>query len=61
LRTNKIVDGRVLPLYGGPGGGRSLADAGCILAGELTTPQARVQLILGLTQTREVAGLAHYF
>jgi L-asparaginase len=55
--TSRVYYGRVFPLYGGPGGGRSLADAGCILAGELTTPQARVQLILGLTMSRELSEL----
>jgi len=59
--TSRVYYGRVFPMYGGPGGGRSLADAGCILAGELTTPQARVQLILGLTQTRETARLSSVF
>lgn len=55
--TSRVYYGRVFPMYGGPGGGRSLADAGCILAGELTTPQARVQLILGLTTSRELSKL----
>jgi L-asparaginase len=59
--TSRVYYGRVFPLYGGAGGGLSLAGAGCQLAGELTTPQARIQLILALTQTREPAGLREYF
>lgn len=40
--TSRCGDGRVLPAYGGPGGGKVLADAGAIFAGDLTGRKARI-------------------
>ncbi|HWZ59174.1 MAG TPA: asparaginase [Gemmatimonadaceae bacterium] len=46
--TSRVQRGRVGPTYGFPGGGRSLADAGAILAGALRPQQARIDLMLAL-------------
>jgi L-asparaginase len=44
---SRCVEGRVEPVYG-RGGGRDLADAGALFAGDLAGPKARVLLQLGL-------------
>src|SRR5262249_60013335 len=44
---SRCVEGRVEPLYG-RGGGRDLADAGALFAGDLAGPKARVLLQLAL-------------
>jgi L-asparaginase len=46
--TSRVPRGRVGPTYAFPGGGRSLADAGAILAGALRPQQARIDLMLAL-------------
>jgi L-asparaginase len=46
--TTRVPRGRVGPTYAFPGGGRSLADAGAILAGSLRPQQARLDLMLAL-------------
>lgn len=58
--TSRCPSGRVLPVYGGGGGGRDLEDAGVIFAGDLKGPKARLLLIAALddadarTRLREV-------
>jgi L-asparaginase len=44
---SRCVEGRVEPVYG-RGGGRDLADAGALFAGDLAGPKARVLLQAGL-------------
>ena len=44
---SRCVEGRVEPVYG-RGGGRDLADAGALFAGDLSGPKARVLLQLAL-------------
>jgi L-asparaginase len=44
---SRCVEGRVEPVYGA-GGGRDLADAGAVFAGDLAGPKARVLLQLAL-------------
>jgi L-asparaginase len=46
--TTRVPRGRVGATYAFPGGGRSLADAGAILAGSLRPQQARIDLMLAL-------------
>lgn len=46
--TSRCWTGPVLPEYGGAGGGRFLADLGCILAGDLPTNKARLALSVAL-------------
>jgi L-asparaginase len=49
LITSRCPEGRVEPIYGGGGGGRDLADAGGIFAGDLKGPKARLLLMVLLS------------
>jgi L-asparaginase len=49
LITSRCPAGRVQPVYGGGGGGRDLADAGAIFAGDLKGPKARLLLMVLLS------------
>jgi len=49
LVTSRCPVGRVEPLYGGGGGGRDLADAGALFAGDLKGPKARLLLMVLLS------------
>lgn len=51
LITSRCPAGRVQPVYGGGGGGRDLADAGGIFAGDLKGPKARLLLMVLLSGT----------
>jgi L-asparaginase len=51
---SRCVAGRVEPVYG-RGGGRDLADAGALFAGDLAGPKARVLIQLSLAAGLEVA------
>ena len=53
---SRCVEGRVEPVYG-RGGGRDLAEAGALFAGDFAGPKARVLLQLGLGAGLEAAGL----
>jgi L-asparaginase len=46
--TSRCPSGRVMPIYGGGGGGRDLEDAGVIFAGDLKGPKARLVLMAAL-------------
>jgi L-asparaginase len=48
--TSRCPGGRVEPVYGAKGGsgGRDLEDAGCIFAGDLKGPKARILLMVAL-------------
>ncbi len=59
--TSRAPRGRVGPTYGFPGGGRSLADAGAILAGARRPQQARIDLMLALGAGLRGAALAEVF
>jgi L-asparaginase len=65
LITSRCPAGRVQPVYGGGGGGRDLADAGAIFAGDLKGPKARLLLMVllsgaesGMPIAQTVAALA---
>ncbi|OGR40454.1 MAG: hypothetical protein A2051_07670 [Desulfovibrionales bacterium GWA2_65_9] len=45
-----VQHGAVAPLYGGPGGGKTLADHGCLFSGDLNGHKARLLLQLGLAR-----------
>lgn len=59
--TSRVYYGEVLPIYGGPGGGHTLKEDGVIFPGRLTTAQARILLLLTMTQTTDPAELQTYF
>jgi len=46
--TTRCPDGRVIPFYGYPGGGASLKKLGVIFGGSLSSPKARIFLIISL-------------
>jgi L-asparaginase len=52
LITSRCPAGRVQPVYGGGGGGRDLADAGGIFAGDLKGPKARLLLMVLLSSAK---------
>jgi len=52
LITSRCPVGRVQPVYGGGGGGRDLADAGGIFAGDLKGPKARLLLMVLLSSAK---------
>lgn len=45
-----VPHGAAVPLYGGEGGGKTLADQGCLFAGDLDGHKARILLQLGLAR-----------
>jgi L-asparaginase len=49
LLSSRCLAGRVQPVYGGGGGGRDLADAGAVFAGDLRGPKARLALMVLLS------------
>ena len=44
--ASRVPNGRVLPNYGWEGGGKTLVDAGAIMADDLSTRKARILLML---------------
>lgn len=46
--ATRVYNGRVLPNYGFEGGGKTLADAGAVMADDLSPPKARILLMLAL-------------
>jgi L-asparaginase len=46
--VSRCMTGRIVPVYGGPGGGRTLHELGVIDGGWLSGPKARVALSLAL-------------
>jgi len=57
VMTTRCPTGPVLPVYGGAGGGRDLAEMGVILAGHLSGPKARLLLIGALGSGVPAGGL----
>jgi L-asparaginase len=48
--ASRVQEGEVEPIYGGPGGSKTLLDEGCILAGDLLGGKARLLLMLGIAE-----------
>jgi L-asparaginase len=59
--TSRCPSGRVLNTYGYPGGGKDLANIGCIFAPNLNGQKARILLMIGLAQSNERAFLKKIF
>jgi L-asparaginase len=59
--TSRCWTGPVAAEYGGPCGGRWLADAGCILAGDLPTNKARLALSVALGVNPGVEAVRAWF
>jgi L-asparaginase len=59
--VSRCPTGRIAPVYGGPGGGRTLHDLGVIDGGWLSGPKARVALSLGLGAAMNVDAIRSLF
>jgi L-asparaginase len=51
--STRVPNGRVLPIYGFKGGGKTLREAGAIFADNLSPQKARILLMLALTKTSD--------
>ena len=60
LVTN-LPRGQVFPIYGFPGGGNALMDAGAVMAEDLKPRKARLLLMFALGQTRDIKRLREMF
>ena len=59
--STRVPNGRVLPVYGTVGGGKTLKDAGAVFADSLSPQKARILLMLGLQTTSSAAELQSLF
>jgi L-asparaginase len=59
--STRVPNGRVLPVYGYIGGGKTLKDAGAIFADNLPPQKARLLLMLGLQTTSNADALQKLF
>ena len=59
--TTNLPNGQVYPVYGFPGGGKALMDAGAILAEDLKPRKARLLLMFALGETRVPKRLQEIF
>ena len=59
--STRVWNGRVLPHYGYPGGGKTLQEAGAIFADNLSPQKARLLLMLAMQSTKDQAKLQEYF
>jgi L-asparaginase len=59
--TTNLPAGQVFPIYGYPGGGKALMDAGAIMAEDLKPRKARLLLMFALGETRDPKRLQEIF
>ena len=59
--STRVPNGRVLPVYGFQGGGKTLQDLGAISADNLPPHKARILLMLALQHTQKRDELQKYF
>ena len=59
--TTRCIQGGAWPIYGYPGGGRSLHKKGVIMAGRLSGQKARIQLMVALAKTRDLQQIRELF
>ena len=59
--TTRVQNGRVLPVYGFVGGGKTLKEAGAIFGDNLNAQKARILLMLALQHTQKTDELQKYF
>ena len=59
--STRVPNGRVLPVYGFQGGGKTTKDAGAIFADNLPPHKARILLMLALQRTANAAELQKLF
>jgi L-asparaginase len=59
--STRVANGRVLPVYGTTGGGKTLQEAGAVFADNLSPPKARILLMLALQTTSSAAEIQQLF
>ncbi len=59
--ATRVPNGRVLPVYGNKGGGKTLRDAGAVMADNLPPQKARILAMLALQTTSDPAELQKLF
>lgn len=59
--VSRCLTGRIVPAYGGRGGGKTLHGLGVIDGGSLSGPKARVALSLAIGSGMRLDGLRHFF
>ena len=59
--STRVPNGRVQPVYGPPGGGRTLKDAGAVFADDLSPQKARALLMLALQRTSSPTEMQRLF
>ena len=59
--STRVPNGRVLPVYGFKGGGKTLKEAGAIFADDLSPQKARILLMLALQTTSEAEEIQKLF
>jgi L-asparaginase len=59
--STRVPNGRVLPIYGFQGGGRTLKEAGAIFADSLPPQKARLLLMLALQTTSKAEEIQKLF
>ena len=59
--STRVPNGRVLPVYGYPGGGATLKEAGAVFADNLSPEKARILLMLALQDTSKPSEIQRLF
>ena len=59
--STRVPNGRVLPIYGFQGGGKTLQEAGAIFSDNLSPQKARILLMLALQTTSEAEEIQAFF
>jgi L-asparaginase len=59
--VSRCAGGRVVPAYGGPGGGQTLHRLGVVPGGDLSGPKARLTLMFALGAGLDIAAIRSYF
>jgi L-asparaginase len=59
--STRVPNGRVLPIYGFKGGGKTLKEAGAVFADNLSPHKARILLMLALQTTSNAGEIQQLF
>lgn len=59
--STRVANGRVLPIYGFEGGGKTLQEAGAVFADNLSPQKARILLMLALQHTTDKEKIQAFF
>ena len=59
--STRVPNGRVLPVYGFQGGGKTLKDVGAVFADNLSPQKARILLMLALQKASKPSDIQQVF